>query len=238
MGAMMSIESQVAENYQRVRDRMRAACERSGRPADSVRLVAVTKYAEISWMQALLGCGVRDLGENRPQQLVERASAFGEDVCWHLIGHLQRNKVRPVLPVASWIHSVDTVRLLSRMDVLAQERDVEPRVFLEVNISGEGAKDGFTAEKLVANWPGVLAARQVRVLGLMTMAPYSDNPEDSRPVFRALRELRDRLAGMSPPSMPLPELSMGMSGDYEVAIEEGATCVRVGSRLYEGLDQV
>jgi PLP dependent protein len=232
------ISSQIADNLQAVRNRIAVACDRSGRELDSVQLVAVTKYAQVEWMQALYECGVRDFGESRPQQLVERAPSFPEDIRWHLIGHLQRNKVRPILPRATLTHSVDAFRLLSRMDMLAEEIGLEPSVLLEVNITGEAAKDGFTTETLVSGWSSVMELRRVRVLGLMTMAAFSGKPEDARPVFCELRELRDRLSGMSPASSELPELSMGMSGDFEVAIEEGATCVRIGSSLFEGLDRV
>ena len=227
---------------------MRAACERSGRDLSGVRLVAVTKYAEWDWIRALVALGQVDLAENRPQQFVERATRLESEVgsaaegaagCerpqvrWHLIGHLQRNKVRPVLPLVSLIHSVDSLRLLERIGVLAGELGLRPRVLLEVNVSGEPSKDGFTPAELEAAWPALMASQQVELEGLMTMAPESDDPEAARPVFRELRRLRDRLRDVS--GRELPELSMGMSGDFEPAIEEGATLIRIGSRLFEGL---
>ena len=231
---MTTTKSRIAENYQRVLDRCDAACLRVGRPASSAKLVAVTKYAEVDWIHALVELGVADLGENRPQQLLTRVDQVPQ-ARWHMIGHLQRNKVRPVLPLVSLIHSVDTIRLLTRIDLIAKELDLLPRVLLEVNISGEAVKDGFTTDKLVAAWDQVLTLEHLRVEGLMTMAPYSERPEDSRPIFHELRELRDRLAAMSS-ELALPELSMGMSSDLEVAIEEGATIVRIGSSLFEGLE--
>ena len=232
---MPGLESRIAENYERVRERIAAACQRAERDPDGVRLVAVTKYAELDWIRSLIALGVCDLGENRPQQLLQRAAALPETVRWHLVGHLQRNKVRPILPVAAWIHSVDSVRLLDRIERLAGELKLRPRVLLEVNISGEESKYGFAPPELQAHWPRIVAYRNMDIVGLMTMAPYVDDPEQTRPVFRQLRELRDRLRAAVGGSLPLPELSMGMSNDFEVAIEEGATMVRIGSLLFEGL---
>ncbi len=232
---MGSVEARIAANYARTTGRIEEACRRAGRPAEDVRLVAVTKSAEIGWIEALLALGVRDLGESRPQQLCERALLVDKPVAWHLIGHLQRNKVRKVLPVAGWIHSVDALSLLQRIDEIAGELGVRPRLLLEVNVSGETAKHGFEPEELAAAWPALSAVSHVEIAGLMTMAPWSESPEAARPVFAGLRLLRDRLRG-SRPSIALPELSMGMSGDFEVAVEEGATLVRVGTSLFEGLE--
>jgi PLP dependent protein len=221
----------VAENYTRVRDRIATACARSGRDPLSVRLVAVTKYAPIEAVRELVALGHRDLGENRPQQLLERVALLEElPVTWHLIGQLQRNKTRKVLPVASLIHSVDSVRLLEAIDRIAAELGLRPRVLLEVNVSGEARKSGFSPEGLRSAWGEVTRFERVEIAGLMTMAPYADDPETARPVFRALRLLRDDLAAAGP--LALTELSMGMSGDFEVAIEEGATVVRIGSSLF------
>jgi PLP dependent protein len=232
---MGSVEARIAANYARITGRIEEACRRAGRPAGDVRLIAVTKSAEIGWIEALLPLGVRDLGESRPQQLCERALLVDKPVAWHLIGHLQRNKVRKVLAVAGWIHSVDTLLLLQRIDEIAGELGVRPRLLLEVNVSGETAKHGFEPEELAATWPALITVSHVEIAGLMTMAPWTESPEAARPVFAGLRGLRDRLRG-SRPSIALPELSMGMSGDFEVAIEEGATLVRVGTSLFEGLE--
>jgi len=221
----------VADRLTSVRSRIAAACGRAGRDPGSVRLVAVTKYASIEAVRELLALGHRDLGENRPQQLLERASLLdGFAPTWHLIGPLQRNKARKVLPVAALTHSVDGPRLLEAVDRLAGELSLRPRVLLEVNVSGEETKHGLSPEELREAWLRVASCRHVEVTGLMTMAPYAEDPELARPVFRALRHLRDELAAEGP--LALPELSMGMSGDFEVAIEEGATIVRVGSSLF------
>ncbi len=232
----MSSESRIAENYACLLQRIEAACKRSERPASAVKLVAVTKYAQVEWVQTLVRLGVRELGESRPQQLIERVPLIAAEVKWHLIGHLQRNKARRVLQSVSLIHSVDSVRLLRALDRLADELTLRPRLLLEVNISGESAKHGFSTEELVENWQTVLSLNNLQVEGLMSMAPFSDNAENARRVFRRLRELRDRLAEQSPASVALRELSMGMSGDFEVAIEEGSTIVRIGSLLYAGVE--
>ncbi|MEX0716015.1 MAG: YggS family pyridoxal phosphate-dependent enzyme [Planctomycetaceae bacterium] len=235
--------SGIAENLDRIRDRIAAACARSGRPVSSVRLVAVTKYATLEQVRALFDLGVRDLGESRPQQLLERAAQLPPDVRWHLIGHLQRNKARRLLPVTDCIHSVDSFRLLEALERLAEETATAPRVLLQVNVAGEAAKHGFDPEELARGWlEAVRDCRHVRLEGLMTMAPYAEDPEAARPVFRALRELRDRLVsdrefGSDPVARyresTLPELSMGMTGDFEPAIEEGATLIRIGGALFD-----
>ena len=232
----MDCESLLRRNLQDITDRIASACHRCGRDPSSVRLVAVTKYAQLDWVQALVQIGIHDLGESRPQQLVERVPLLPNHVRWHLIGHLQRNKVRPILPFVSLTHSVDTFRLLDRIDRLAAETNSRPRVLLEVNIASEASKDGFDQPELVREWPRIAACENVQIDGLMTMAPHTNDPEDARPVFRRLRELRDELLRETPDRIVLPELSMGMSNDFDVAIEEGATTVRVGSLLFEGLD--
>jgi len=225
----------LADNLRRIQKRIEAACQQSSRSASDVTLVAVTKYAELDWVRALVDLGVTDLGESRPQQLAARAAALPKSIHWHLIGHLQRNKVELALPVVTRIHSVDSARLIEAINKESQRRGGCARILLEVNVSGEQSKDGFDPESLLAAWPTICRHDSVQVDGLMTMAPLSETVEDSRPIFRALRELRDRLADLSNGRWTLPELSMGMSGDFEIAIEEGATFVRVGSSLFEGL---
>lgn len=223
------------ENIQSVREQMEAACRRAGRSPTEVTLIAVTKYAQIEWVRELAALGVNDLGESRPQQLAARASELPGEIRWHMIGHLQRNKVEDVVPIASLIHSVDSVRLFEALAKEAKKRGRIVPVLLEANVSGEASKDGFAIKDLLEVWPKLCECQSLQIDGLMTMAPLEDNPEMARPVFRQLRELRDRLRSESNGRWPMKELSMGMSGDFEVAIEEGATFVRVGSRLFEGL---
>lgn len=234
---MTSITSQLAENLSRIRDRIDSACRRTGRANHEITLVAVTKYADLEWVRALLELGVTELGESRPQQLVSRAAQLPETVHWHLIGHLQRNKVESILPVATLIHSVDSVRLIEAVSKAAQKQGQKSaRLLLEVNVSGEGSKNGFDPTELQTAWPQIRELPAISIEGLMTMAPLSDSVESTRPVFRALREFRDRLVAAGG-RWQLPILSMGMSGDFEIAIEEGATHVRLGSSLFEGLPQ-
>jgi pyridoxal phosphate enzyme (YggS family) len=219
--------------------RIADACRRARRTRDEVLLVAVTKLASDRVAALLPGLGVFDLGESRPQELARKAAALPATVRWHQIGHVQRNKVGLIGPVVHRVHSVDSARLLEALAAEARRLGRMVPVLLEVNASREPAKHGFAPEEL----PGLAAAVRsagdaLRVDGLMTMAAYGDDPEAARPTFAEVRGLRDRLRrewGWLGPDA-LPQLSMGMSGDFEVAVEEGATMVRVGSTLFEGLE--
>lgn len=234
---MASDVTRIADNLGRVSSQISDACQRAGRDTASVRLVCVTKYAEHAWIHGLIDNGIHVLAENRPQQLVERAASFPANIEWHLVGHLQRNKVRRVLPAAALIHSVDSLRLLFRIEQIASQTGSVARVLLQVNITGEESKDGFAAEQLHGAIPELLALEHVDVAGLMTMAPFCDDPEPSRPVFSGLRDLTNELTARSDGKLELPELSMGMSSDFGVAIEEGATLIRLGRGLFTGLDR-
>lgn len=229
---MTSLLDTLRRNVAAVHERMAEACRIAGRSPDSVQLIAVTKYAKVEWIEGLISLGLFQFGENRPQQLVERQARWPQ-VQWHLIGHLQRNKAKSVLGATALIHSVDSLRLAERISEVATE---PVPILCEVNISGEESKDGFTRDDLLAAWDQLRGLPGVTVRGLMTMAPLSEDPETARPVFVRLRALRETLRARSEGQLELPELSMGMSGDYEVAIQEGATLIRVGSRLFEGLD--
>ena len=233
----MTIHDQLTQNLNDIHDQMRAACGRSGRSPDDVRLIAVTKYAQWPWVEALSSLH-QTFGENRPQQLAER-QALLPGVEWHLIGQLQRNKVKLALQHASVIHSIDSLRLLERVAAVATELQIRPRVLLEANLSQETTKSGFNAEELRRDWSQIVSiSKAVQIDGLMAMAAESDDPEEARPVFRSLRLLRDELrqtdAGRNA-GLDLRDLSMGMSGDFIPAIEEGATMVRIGSRIFAGL---
>jgi PLP dependent protein len=228
----------VADSLASVEGRIRAACARAGRARAEVTLVAVTKTVPVGVAALLPRLGLFDLGESRPQELWRKSAALPAGVRWHLIGHLQRNKVERTLPLAYRIHSVDSLRLLGALDAAGAALDprrLPVEVFLEVNASGEPSKHGFVPAEV----PGLAAAlgrlRSLRVVGLMTMAAYEEDPERCRPTFALLRTLRDRLREEAGPEHPLEELSMGMSNDFEVAIEEGATTVRLGTVLFEGV---
>jgi pyridoxal phosphate enzyme (YggS family) len=218
-----------------VEDRIAAACRRSGRPREAVTLVAVTKTVGPDVAALLPQLGVADLGENRPQELWRKAAAVPGPVRWHLIGHLQRNKAARTVPLTHLIHSVDSERLLASLDQEAGRLGRTVPVLLEVNASGETQKGGFAPDALPALVDPLARLRNVQVVGLMTMAALEADPERCRPTFAALRELRDRLSGGLPSPHRLDHLSMGMTNDFEVAVEEGATLVRVGTALFEGL---
>ena len=219
------------ENLDRIKRRLDAACARAGRPRESVTLVAVTKTVPADVAAILPELGVLDLGENRPQELWRKAALLPPNVRWHLIGHLQRNKIERTLPLVYRLHSVDSLRLLAALD--GAERPAE--VMLEVNCSGESSKQGFAPADVAALEAPLRALRRVRVVGLMTMAAYEEDPERCRPTFAQLRRLRDELRQRLGDAHPLTELSMGMSNDFEVAVEEGATAVRLGTVLFAGL---
>jgi pyridoxal phosphate enzyme (YggS family) len=218
-----------------VRDRIAAACARAGRSASDVTLVAVTKEVSVEVARAVSDWGEYQLGENRPQELWRKAAEIDRRVWWHLIGHLQRNKVERTLPLVCLIHSVDSTRLLSAIEAEAARQLRIADVLLEVNASREASKHGFPPEEVPKLVPEINKLHNVRVRGLMTMAAHGENAEKCRPTFVLVRELRDRLRTEVAPAHPLDHLSMGMSSDFEVAIEEGATLVRLGTVLFEGL---
>lgn len=226
----------IADNVARIRERMAAAANAAGRPPDEVKLVAVSKYVDAPTAALLLPAGCDALGEARPQLLWEKAAEPRlAGVEWHLIGRLQRNKIRRTLPFASLIHSVDSERLLAAIDEEAAASNLTSRLLLEVNCSGDAAKQGFLAEDVRRLVPALTQHRHVSVTGLMTMAALDGDEATARSNFAALRRLRDELAPQSPPNVALAELSMGMSGDFEIAIAEGATIVRIGSSLFKGV---
>lgn len=222
----------IRDNLARVRDRIDQTAGRCGRSGSDVCLVAVTKYVTNDIAAAVVSAGCPDLGESRPQELWQKHEALVDvKVRWHFIGHLQRNKVRRTLPLIDLLHSADSMRLLEELNQECARLHRRLSVLLEVNISGELTKHGFAPDELEKSLPEIAQLSNIEVKGLMAMAGLEGNLEDARREFRAVRELRDRLSSV----IPLNELSMGMSGDFEVAIEEGATIVRVGSALFEGL---
>lgn len=222
----------VQANLREVRDRLAAAAARSGRTPADVRLVSVTKTVGPDVIRALVGAGQRDLGENRPQQIRDRAAALTDlDVAWHMIGRLQRNKVKYVVPACAMIHSVDALSLAEEIGKRARAAGIRAACLLEVN-SGEAAKGGAAPAEVPALAAAVAAVDGVDLVGLMTMAPFVDDAETVRPLFAALRELLARVNREAGLPRPLTELSMGMTQDYEVAVEEGATIVRVGTALF------
>ena len=214
-----------------IKGRIAAACMRSGRNPDDVEIVAVTKTHGAETVDEAWRAGLRIVGENKVQEAAWKKPASVSGPEWHLIGHLQSNKVRHALELFDFIHSVDSVKLADRINFIADEIGASPRMLLEVNVSGEKSKSGMKPEDVGPTIRHIMeSCPRVSVEGLMTMAPFSENPEDARPYFRRLRELRDSLE--SELGIGLPRLSMGMSGDFEVAVEEGATWVRLGTVLF------
>jgi len=228
--------STIADNLRRIRERIARAAESSGRTAEQVTLVAVTKYVAPELVRPLVAAGCRTVGESRPQELWRKADALADlSIHWHLVGHLQRNKVRRTLPLVSMIHSLDSLRLAEAIEQAASKQQRRVPVLLEVNVSGEEAKHGFAPDEMehvVAQLPRFA---HLEVRGLMCMAALEGGLETARRNFAALRSLRDRLQNVCPEGVRLKELSMGMSDDFEVAVAEGATIVRIGSALFEGV---
>ncbi len=218
------------EKLTSIQERIAEACRKSGRPVDEVEIIAVTKTHGPEVVRDAFSAGIRIMGENRVQEAAAKIpqSVSGPD--WHLIGHLQKNKIRAALPLFNFFHSIDTPELLSAMDRISGECDASPHILLEVNVSGEASKFGLKPENLPSIVEQALSSRNITLEGLMTMAPFSPNPEDARPHFARLKSLQMKLEDDF--NISLPRLSMGMSGDYEVAVEEGATWVRIGTALF------
>lgn len=223
----------IHSNLENVRSRLAEALDRAGRAPDSCRLLAVTKNRTVDQVEALARAGQRELGENRVQEAASKIPAVKADARWHLVGHLQRNKVKKALSLFEVVHSVDSVRLLDALGRAAGAASREIEIFLEVNVSGEESKYGFRSDDVGEACRRAREYPALKLRGLMTMAPFVDDPETVRPVFRDLQRLRDRLNDSGACAEPLTELSMGMTQDFEVAAEEGATWVRVGTALFE-----
>ena len=222
----------VEQNIQEVRERIRAAEKRAGREPGSVKLICVTKTKPVPLLEEAYQAGERIFGENRVQEILAKKPLLPEDVSWHMIGHLQTNKVKQVVGNAAMIHSVDSLRLAQEISRRAQEAGLIVPVLIEVNAAGEESKYGVRFEdtealiREIAPLPGLI------VRGLMTVAPYTEDPETSRPYFSRLRQLSIDIAAKNIDNTDIYELSMGMSGDFEVAVEEGATFVRVGTGIF------
>lgn len=225
----------VIANLSAVQERIAAAAARSGRSADDVMLVAVSKTKPFALIQTLYEAGHRDFGENRAEEALEKVDlgqdAGMDEIRWHFIGSVQSRKSSQVTGPFALLHSVDRMKLANRLSRDAVEADCVLSILLQANVSGEESKHGFTPDELKAQLPQLAELPNLSVRGLMTMAPFYAEAEATRPVFRGLRELRDELVHLYP-QVELPDLSMGMTNDFEVAVEEGATIVRVGSAIF------
>ena len=224
----------IAGNLHAVRERIARACDRARRDPSTVRLVGVSKTFPLAHVRAAVAAGLTDLGENRVQEAAAKIaqSAGLGPVAWHLIGHLQSNKARRAVVAAAWIHSVDSVQLLRRLERAAGEEGATADALVQVDLAGERTKSGAPPDEARRILEAAAECRAVAVRGLMALPPWSADPERARPWFRRLRELRDALAAGGVPRARLGDLSMGMSNDFEVAIEEGATVVRVGTAIF------
>lgn len=232
--APADLAATIASNVRAVRERIARACDRAGRDPAAVRLVGVSKTFPLTHVEAAVAAGLTDLGENRVQEAVAKVAQAADlgPLTWHLIGHLQSNKARRAVVAMAWVHSVDSVELLRRLERAAREEGATAEALVQVDLAGEQAKSGAMPDAVQHVLAAAAECRAVSVRGLMVLPPWSPDPERTRPYFRRLRQLRDRLADAGVPRQRLGELSMGMSNDFEAAVEEGATLVRVGTAIF------
>src|SRR5262249_54417557 len=223
---------QIRDRLARVRERIARAAERVARSAEEITLIAVSKTFDSAIVQQAVTAGAQDLGENRVQEAVSKAPSVTGNVRWHLIGNLQSNKARKAVDTFDVIHTIDRSDLVSRLDRIASDLGRQPQVLVQIDLAHEPTKSGADEADLPMILEALDEAPHLRFIGLMTLPPFFDSPEQARPYFRRLREIRDQLNKSRRDQKPLTELSMGMSHDFEVAIEEGATMVRVGTAIF------
>jgi len=217
-------------NIADAQNRLSRAAESADRDPAKVQLLAITKTWPACYHQAAYNAGLRQLGESRQQEAMEKIDLLPKDLQWHFIGHLQRNKIRKTLPLFPIIHAIDSLKLATAIDRIADELDLRPEVYLQINLAQEASKYGFTTSSIKNEVQALLELPNLRIQGLMCIPPIVANPELSRPDFQKLRQLRNELQETT--GTPLPGLSMGMSHDYEIAAQEGSTIVRIGSALF------
>ncbi|MFD2371083.1 YggS family pyridoxal phosphate-dependent enzyme [Brevibacillus sp. GCM10020057] len=219
------------QRMQAIEERIQAACARAGRKREDVKIIAVTKYVDAEAIRDLLDAGIEHIGENRVQDGVPKYEQYGDRGTWHFIGHLQTNKAKEVVGRFPYIHSLDRLSLAEELNKRGQALNQVVHCFLQLNISGEETKFGLSPNDVLAFLQETSNMKHIKIMGLMTMAPVVENAEEARPVFRGLREWKERINEWTFPHVQIEELSMGMSSDFEVAIEEGATYIRLGSVL-------
>lgn len=220
------------ENLQQVEERIAQACARAGRERSEVTLIAVSKTKPVEMLQEVYDAGIRTFGENKVQEICEKYDRLPQDIAWHMIGHLQRNKVRQVIDKAALIHSVDSYRLAQEISVQAQKKNLQMPILIEVNIAEEESKFGISADDTIRLVEEIAALPNLQIRGLMTIAPYVTDAEENRLYFRQIKQLSVDIKNKNIDNVSMDILSMGMTGDYEVAIEEGATMVRVGTGIF------
>lgn len=222
----------IAENMKVVQKKIEAACEKSGRSKEEVTLIAVSKTKPVSMLQEAYDTGCRDFGENKVQELVDKYEQLPKDIRWHMIGHLQRNKVKYIVDKVYMIHSVDSLRLAEEISKEAVKKGVTVSILLEVNVAQEETKFGASAQDVAALAEKIAKLPNIVIKGLMTIAPNVQNAEENREVFRKLKQIAVDITQKNIDNINMGELSMGMTGDYEVAVMEGATYVRVGTGIF------
>jgi len=226
------METDIVSNIRMIRERIAAAAARAGRDPDGIQLMAVSKTVPPERILQAMDAGITLFGENYVQEAREKIPAIGHNLSWHMIGHLQTNKVKYVITLFDWIHSVDRLELARELDKRAGQQARKLQVLIEVNVSGEASKSGAEPSQVLELVRQTSGLPHLNVRGLMTLPPYSDDPEQSRPYFQALSQLRDEISVAAIPNIRMDELSMGMTDDFEVAIEEGATIIRVGRAIF------
>ncbi|MCI9143159.1 MAG: YggS family pyridoxal phosphate-dependent enzyme [Lachnospiraceae bacterium] len=222
----------IRENLETVEKCVKDSCIRAGRRPDEVTLIAVSKTKPVSSLREAYDAGVRDFGENKVQELLDKMPELPSDIRWHMIGHLQRNKVKYIVGKVALIHSVDSLRLAEEISREAVKKKTSTDILIEVNVAGEDSKYGVTVEEAPLLVEKIAALPAVRIRGLMTIAPFTEEPEQNRPYFHKLKQLSVDIEHKNIDNVNMVFLSMGMTGDYSVAIEEGATCVRVGTGIF------
>jgi hypothetical protein len=223
----------IADRLAEVRERIAAAARSAGRDPSSVRLIAVSKTFPLNLVRDAYAAGQRDFGENRVQEALQKIDESTDlEIRWHLLGHLQTNKARKAAPAFATIQSVDSIELIQKLDRAAEEAEAKSELLIQVDLAGEATKFGASPTEVPRLFEAAAACSAARVVGLMTLPPVPETPEDARPWFTRLRDLRDGWSASGVPASMLRELSMGMSGDFEVAIQEGATMVRVGTAIF------
>jgi pyridoxal phosphate enzyme (YggS family) len=222
----------IASNYQRILERIRDAAPKSGRGSQDIRLLAAAKSQSVESVIAAIAAGIGLIGENYTQEAQEKRRSVSEAVEWHMIGHLQRNKAKIAVEIFDVIESLDNLALAKELDKEGNKRGKKVRTFVEVNLGGEESKSGIAADRLAEFLTAVGELTHLSVEGLMTIPPFRENPEEVRPYFCSLRDLQRDLKGLKLPNVEIKELSMGMSHDFPVAVEEGATIVRIGTALF------
>ena len=220
------------ENLEEVEEKIAKACERAGRAREEVTLIAVSKTKPVEMLQEIYDEGIRDFGENKVQELTEKYEVMPKDMKWHMIGHLQRNKVKYIVDKVTLIHSVDSLRLAETISREAEKKGVTVPILIEVNIAGEESKFGTSRDEAISLVEEIAKLDHIHIKGLMTIAPFVDDPEDNRQYFRDIKQLSVDIAQKNIDNVSMNVLSMGMTGDYTVAIEEGATMVRVGTGIF------